>query len=66
MFDKVLKKYNLEFDSVDLTVPQTLERHRKNNTRLVWLESPSNPLLKLVDIEAIASIAKKAYYISRC
>ena len=59
LFDKVLKKYNLEFDSVDLTVPQTLERHRKNNTRLVWLESPSNPLLKLVDIEAIASIAKK-------
>ena len=59
LFDKVLKKYNLEFDSVDLTVPQTLERHRKNNTRLVWLESPSNPLLKLVDIEAIARIAKK-------
>ena len=59
LFDKVLKKYNLEFDSVDLTVPQALERHRKNNTRLVWLESPSNPLLKLVDIEAIASIAKK-------
>jgi len=58
LFDKVLKKYNLEFDSVDLTVPQTLERHRKNNTRLVWLESPSNPLLKLVDIEAIAKIAK--------
>ena len=59
LFDKVLKKYNLEFDSVDLTTPQSLERYIKDNTRIVWLESPSNPLLKLVDIEAIVCIAKK-------
>ncbi len=59
LFDKVLKKFNLEFDFIDLTNTQSLEKYRKNNTKLVWLESPSNPLLKLIDIEAIATIAKK-------
>jgi len=59
LFDKVLKKFNLEFDFIDLTSLQSLERHIKNTTKLVWLESPSNPLLKLIDIELIACIAKK-------
>lgn len=58
LFDKVLKKFNLEFDFIDLTSLQSLERHIKNTTKLVWLESPSNPLLKLIDIEATARIAK--------
>jgi len=58
LFDKVLKKFNLEFDFIDLTGLQSLERHIKNTTKLVWLESPSNPLLKLIDIEATARIAK--------
>jgi cystathionine gamma-lyase len=59
LFDKVLKKFNLEFDFIDLTSLQSLERYIKNTTKLVWLESPSNPLLKLIDIESIARIAKK-------
>ncbi|HHT9147114.1 MAG: cystathionine gamma-synthase [Candidatus Brocadiaceae bacterium] len=59
LFDKVLKKFNLEFDFIDLTSLQSLERYIKNTTKLVWLESPSNPLLKLIDIEATARIAKK-------
>ena len=59
LFDKVLKKFNLEFDFIDLTNLQSLERYIKNTTKLVWLESPSNPLLKLIDIELIACIAKK-------
>jgi len=58
LFDKVLKKFNLEFDFIDLTSLQSLERYIKNTTKLVWLESPSNPLLKLIDIEATARIAK--------
>ncbi|MFO0794793.1 MAG: cystathionine gamma-synthase [Candidatus Brocadiaceae bacterium] len=59
LFDKVLKRFNLEFDFVDLTNPQSYEKYLTDNTRLVWLESPSNPLLKLIDIEAIAHVAKK-------
>jgi len=58
LFDKVLKKFNLEFDFIDLTRLQSLERYIKNTTKLVWLESPSNPLLKLIDIEATARTAK--------
>jgi len=58
LFDKVLKKFNLEFDFIDLTSLQSLERYIKNTTKLVWLESPSNPLLKLIDIEATARITK--------
>ncbi len=59
LFDKVLKRYGLEIDFTDLTNPQSLERHIKDNTKILWLESPSNPLLKLIDIEAISNIAKK-------
>lgn len=58
LFDKVLKKFNLEFDFIDLTSLQSLERYIKNTTKLVWLESPSNPLLKLIDIEATVRIAR--------
>ncbi|ODS32712.1 MAG: cystathionine gamma-lyase [Candidatus Scalindua rubra] len=59
VFEKVFKRHSLEFDFVDLTNPQFLEKYIKNNTKIVWLESPSNPLLKITDIEAISNIAKK-------
>ncbi|MDR4507453.1 MAG: cystathionine gamma-synthase [Candidatus Brocadiaceae bacterium] len=59
LFDKVLKRFHLEFDFIDLTIPQSLEQHRRDNTRIVWLETPTNPLLKLIHIEAITHIAKR-------
>ncbi len=59
LFDKVLKRYHLQFDFLDLTDSRSLELHIKDNTRLVWIETPSNPLLKIIDIEAIADITKK-------
>ena len=59
LFEKVLKRYNLECDYLDLTHVQFLKDHLKDNTKLVWLESPTNPLLKCIDIEAVAEITKK-------
>jgi len=59
LFEKVLKRYHLECDFVDMTQVQSLEAHIKKNTRLVWMESPTNPLLKCIDIEAVAHITKK-------
>ena len=59
VFEKVFKRYNLEFDFINVTDPQVLTKHIKENTKLIWLESPSNPLLKLTDIEAVAAVAKK-------
>lgn len=59
LFDKVLSKRSFEFSYVDMTDLKSLEAAIKKNTRLIWLETPTNPLLKIFDIEAIASIAKK-------
>ncbi len=58
VFEKVFKRHNLEFDFVDITNPHSLEKHIKGNTKIIWLESPSNPLLKITDIESITRIAK--------
>lgn len=55
---KVLAKYGVDIEFVDMTDPQNVEKAMKPNTRLVYMESPTNPLLRLVDIEAIAKIAK--------
>jgi cystathionine gamma-lyase len=59
LFDKILANYGLEFSYVDASGPKNVEKAIKANTRLIWLESPSNPLLRLCDIQAISAIAKK-------
>lgn len=59
LFDKVLKHNGLEFSYVDLTNPENFAKALKPNTKLVWLETPTNPTLKLVDIKRIAAEAKK-------
>jgi cystathionine gamma-lyase len=67
LFDKVRRRSaNLDFTYVDLTNGKDLERAIKPNTRMVWIETPSNPLLKLIDLEAIAKIARKRKIISVC
>jgi cystathionine beta-lyase/cystathionine gamma-synthase len=49
----------LEVTYVDLTDASRLEAAIRPNTRLVWIETPTNPLLKIIDLERIAAIAKK-------
>ncbi|MEA3411493.1 MAG: cystathionine gamma-synthase [Pseudomonadota bacterium] len=49
----------LEFDFVDLTDPGALHEAIRPDTRLLWVESPTNPLLKLVDLEAVAKVARR-------
>lgn len=58
LFERVLKTHGLEFSYVDLTNPQNFEKAIKPNTKLVWLETPTNPTLKLVDIRQISKKAK--------
>lgn len=58
LFDKVLKHDGMEFTFTDLTKAENFEKAIKPNTKLVWLETPTNPTLKLVDISKIASVAK--------
>jgi cystathionine gamma-lyase len=57
LFDKVLSHRGLSFSYVDLTRPELLEEYVLPHTKLIWLETPTNPTLKLVDIRAISSWA---------
>jgi cystathionine gamma-synthase len=49
----------LEFDFIDVNDPAVLNAHIKSTTGLIWIETPSNPLLKITDIKKVVSIAKK-------
>lgn len=57
LFNKVIKNQGVEVDMVDLTNLDNLKTAIKTNTKLLWLESPTNPILKGLDIEAIAKVA---------
>jgi cystathionine gamma-lyase len=59
LFDRTLANFGLEFSYVDATKTENVESAIKSNTKLIWLETPTNPLLKLCDIKAISDIAKK-------
>ena len=60
LFERVRRRSaGLSFSFVDLTDPAKFEAAITPKTRLVWIETPTNPLLKIVDIAAIAAIAKK-------
>lgn len=60
LFERVRKiSANLQFSYVDLRNTQLLEQSIRPETKLIWVETPTNPTLKLVDLEAIAKIAKK-------
>lgn len=59
LFERVRRRSaNLDFTFVDLTDAKNLEPEMRPNTRMVWIETPSNPLLKLIDLAAIAEIAR--------
>ena len=60
IFDKVLKQFGLEASFTDMSDPKSVAAGLRPNTRLVWLETPSNPMLKIFDIAAIAEVTKKA------
>jgi len=57
LFDKVLKRYGLTFSPVDATDLDAVEKSVTPKTKMVWLESPTNPLLRVVDIDAVSEIA---------
>jgi cystathionine beta-lyase/cystathionine gamma-synthase len=57
LFDKVLKRYGLTFSAVDAADVDAVERSITPATKLVWLESPTNPLLRIVDIDAVSEVA---------
>nr|XP_021391298.1 cystathionine gamma-lyase [Lonchura striata domestica] len=59
LFDKLEKDYNIKVRYVDCTDLKLLEAAIASDTKLVWLESPTNPTLKVIDIKACADVAHK-------
>jgi cystathionine gamma-lyase len=59
LFTKVYERAGIKFHFVDLTDTKNIEPLINKNTKLLWLETPSNPLMRIIDIEACVSIAKK-------
>jgi methionine-gamma-lyase len=57
LFTKILPKYGVEYTIVDMKDLQAVQNAMKPNTKLVYIETPSNPTLKCVDIKAVAKIA---------
>jgi cystathionine beta-lyase/cystathionine gamma-synthase len=58
IFDKVLAQFGLTATFMDMSDPQRVAAAMRPETRLVWMETPSNPLLKVSDIAAIAAVAR--------
>lgn len=56
IFDKVFANFGIEYTQVDMTKPENVASAIKPNTKLIWLETPTNPLLKVADIAAIAKL----------
>jgi cystathionine gamma-lyase len=66
LFDKVFKRQGLAFSFVDLSRPGALEAALTPRTKLVWLETPTNPMLKLVDLAAVSDVARKRGVLTVC
>lgn len=59
LFQNVMRAFGLEFTFLRMDSRQAIEEAIRPNTRMLWLESPSNPLLNIIDVEMVADVAKK-------
>jgi cystathionine beta-lyase/cystathionine gamma-synthase len=60
IFKTIFEKYGIKFHFVNMQNPSEVENHMNDNTKLIWVETPTNPMMNIVDIEAMAKIAKRA------
>lgn len=58
MFTKVFANYGIKFHFIDLSNPDNIIPYLNSNTKLIWVETPTNPTMQIVDIEGCAKIAK--------
>jgi cystathionine gamma-lyase len=59
LFTQVFEPYGIEFSFIDMTDPENVKQALRPETKLIWIETPTNPLLRIVDINEIADIARK-------
>ena len=60
LFNTIFGKYGIKFHYVGMENPGDVEALVNENTKLIWVETPTNPMMNIIDIEAMAKIAKKA------
>ena len=60
LFTRIFARFGVGFSLIDTTNPANVERAIRPETKLLWLETPSNPLLRITDIAACARIARRA------
>jgi cystathionine gamma-synthase/cystathionine gamma-lyase len=60
LFEQVLRNYGLQFTYVDPRYPERVENAVRKNTRMIWIETPTNPLMKIIDIRRISRISRKS------
>ncbi len=65
LFDKVWKRFGLDFSYVDSREPQAVEDAARAETRMVFIETPTNPVMSIVDIEAVSEITRRRGHSSR-
>jgi len=58
LFNQILTRYGMTFTYVDSSNPELVEAAIRPNTKLIWVETPTNPLLKVTDLRAMSRIAK--------
>jgi len=58
-FNKVLARYGLSFTYVDSSQPETVRQAVRPETKMLWIETPTNPLLKITDLDAMSAIARE-------
>lgn len=59
MFKKVFERFGIRFHFIDLTNSENIRPFINKNTKLLWLETPSNPLMRIIDIKACTELARK-------
>lgn len=59
MFTKIFSHFGILFRFVDMTNAATIESQVSTNTKMIWIETPTNPLMRIIDIKSISEMAKK-------
>ena len=59
LFDKILSQRGFSFSFIDFSNPVSIRDRIQTNTKMIWIETPTNPMLKLIDIEQVCKIAKE-------
>jgi len=60
IFTKVFEKFGVKFHFIDLSDPENIRKYVSEKTKLIWIETPTNPMMQIIDIAAVGTIAKEA------